>query len=222
MVIKYKTLYYHCTIIIFKLNIFDMETTVKTTNTLNKAIPADARIFLTDYGSYNEGTQFEFGHWVSLDRFADADQLNAYISKHFKEADKKRPLGFGSIREEIMITDFEGFPEAFYSECMDFEPLYEYFERAFICNYDTEVIEAFMKMGIVQPDNDNFFQELEERYYGEFDNDEDFTMDYVEMCGDYDFSKPQPFPLNNIDWHGASIELMQDYYEQDGHYFRAS
>ena len=93
-----------------------METLVKTTpkTSTNSAIPAEARIFLTDYASYNDGTQFEFGHWVSLDKFADADELNAYISKHFKNADKKSPLGFGSIREEIMITDFEGFPSAFY------------------------------------------------------------------------------------------------------------
>ena len=86
-------MYYYFTIIIYKLNIFDMETTIKTTPTIgtNSEIPAEAKIFLTDYGSYNFGTQFEFGHWVHLDRFADADELNAYIAKHFKEADKKSP-----------------------------------------------------------------------------------------------------------------------------------
>ena len=121
-----------------------------------------------------------------------------------------------------MITAFEGFPEAFYSECMNFEALFVYFERLEECGYSTEVVEAFIKTGIAKIEDEyTFFQELEDRYYGEFDNDKDFTMDYVEMCGDYDFNKPQPFPLNNIDWHGASIELMQEYYEEDGHYFRA-
>jgi len=94
------------------------KTTPKTST--NSAISAQARIFLTDYASYNEGSQFEFGHWVHLDKFEDAEDLNAYIAKHFKEADKKSPLGYGSIREEILITDFEGFPAAFYDECMYF------------------------------------------------------------------------------------------------------
>ena len=83
------------------------------------------QIFLTDYASYNEGRQFEFGHWVDLDNFTDASDLMEYIRDHFEECDKESPIG--SPREEIMITDFEGFPESLYSESMgteDFEKLY--------------------------------------------------------------------------------------------------
>lgn len=91
-------------------------------NTTTETAP---RIFLTDYASYNNGTQFEFGHWVDLDQFSDADELGEYIREHFEEADKKSPLGYGSIREETMITDYEGFPEDFYSESsMNFDDLY--------------------------------------------------------------------------------------------------
>jgi hypothetical protein len=39
----------------------------------NSTIPEDAAIFLTDYASYNDGSQFEFGHWVKLNQFANAD-----------------------------------------------------------------------------------------------------------------------------------------------------
>jgi hypothetical protein len=84
------------------------------------------RIFLTDYASYNNGTQFEFGHWVNLADFNDADELMEYITNHFAEADEQSPLD--SPREEIMITDFEGFPESLYSESMtgvDFEKIYK-------------------------------------------------------------------------------------------------
>jgi len=89
----------------------------------------EAKIFLTDYASYNNGTQFEFGHWVDLKQFSDAEDLTGYISNHFEEADKISFLG--SPREEIMITDFEGFPEALYSESMstkDFEMIYSLLE----------------------------------------------------------------------------------------------
>jgi hypothetical protein len=93
-------------------------------------ITTDAKIFLTDYASYNNGTQFEFGHWVDLDQFNDADELNEYITQHFTEADEKSPLDdCGSTREEIMITDFEGFPEEFYSESgCDFDKIFAYIE----------------------------------------------------------------------------------------------
>lgn len=85
------------------------------------------RIFLTDYASYNNGKQFEFGHWVDLTDFSDADELQDYITNHFKECDRKSPLGYGCTREETMITDFENFPRVLYSESsMDFEALYEY------------------------------------------------------------------------------------------------
>lgn len=87
------------------------------------------RIFLTDYASYNNGSQFEFGHWVELSDFSDANELMQYIVDHFEEADKNSPLD--SPREEIMITDYEGFPRSLYSESMglsDFERLYKLFE----------------------------------------------------------------------------------------------
>lgn len=101
------------------------------------------RIFLTDYASYNNGTQFEFGHWVDLSEFNDADQLNEYILNHFAEADEKSPLDeYGSKREEIMITDYEGFPESLYSESsMDFEKIYkliEYMKENGLDNFDNE------------------------------------------------------------------------------------
>ena len=83
----------------------------------------DAKIFLTDYASYNNGTQFEFGHWVTLSDFSDAEDLKEYIKDHFREADLKSPLD--SPREEVMITDYENIPSFLYSESgMQFEIIY--------------------------------------------------------------------------------------------------
>ncbi|NQW26293.1 MAG: antirestriction protein ArdA [Flammeovirgaceae bacterium] len=185
----------------------------------NSTIPEDAAIFLTDYASYNDGSQFEFGHWVKLNQFANADELNAYITKHFQNADKKSPLGCFSPREEIMITDFEGFPSAFYDECMNFEQLFEYFERAYSCGYNAEIVEAFANLGNYKvEDIDTFFDALEESYSGEFSSDEDFAQDMAEQCGLLE-EKPA-WPYTCINWRHAAQELMYDYYKQDGHYFR--
>jgi antirestriction protein len=88
-----------------------------------------ARLFLTDYASYNNGTQFEFGHWVDLTDFADANDFCEYIDNHFAEADEKSPLPCGSSREEVMFTDYEGFPSDLYGESMggsDMEHLFAF------------------------------------------------------------------------------------------------
>ena len=119
-----------------------------------------------------------------------------------------------------MITDFEGFPSYFYSECMNFEALFVYFERLEECGYSTEVVEAFIKTGIANIENEyTFFEELTNCYQGEFSNDEDFAEDMAEQCGLLE-EKPA-WPYTCINWSHAAQELMYDYYEQDGHYFRA-
>ena len=76
------------------------------------------KLFVTDYASYNEGTQFEFGHWVDLTDFSDGESFCDYLQEHFEQADAKRPLSCGSEREEWMFTDYEDFPRELYSECM--------------------------------------------------------------------------------------------------------
>lgn len=105
----------------------------------------NARIFLTDYASYNNGTQFEFGHWVDLGQFSEESELMEYISNHFKEADKKSPLdNFGSIREEVMITDFEGFPEQFYGESScDWPKIFAWMELDYDSLTDSEKVERW-------------------------------------------------------------------------------
>jgi hypothetical protein len=98
----------------------------KQTTTIDTDTP---KLFLTDYASYNDGKQFEFGHWIDLTDFSDADEFMEYISTHLAEADKKSPLWGGSKREEPMFTDFENFPRNLYSESLspkDIEQLYEY------------------------------------------------------------------------------------------------
>jgi hypothetical protein len=87
------------------------------------------KLFLTDYGSYNNGSQFEFGHWVDLSDFSDADDLMEYVQKHFKECDEKSPLPDGGPREETMWTDCEDLPDFLYGESIwgdDLRRIYAY------------------------------------------------------------------------------------------------
>lgn len=179
---------------------------------------SEAKIFLTDYASYNNGTQFEFGHWVDLDQFNDADELNEYITNHFEKCDETSPLD--SPREETMITDYEGFPKDFYSESsMNFEALFNFFERAESCGYSQEVVEAFADLGNYKVEEvDEFFDALEESYQGEYSNDENFVSELLEETG----CIPSNLPAYvHIDWESTARDVMMDYYSSNGHYFRA-
>jgi len=115
-----------------------------------------AQVFLTDYASYNNGTQFEFGHWVELSQFSDADELQGYISNHFAECDKKSPLD--SPREETMITDFEGFPEEFYSESgCNWEKIFKYIEIDWENKSDDEKISLWNEYCSEQSNEDEIY-----------------------------------------------------------------
>jgi hypothetical protein len=178
-----------------------MKTTTQTT---------EARIFLTDYASYNNGTQFEFGHWVDLSDFSSAEELNEYIENHFAEADEKSPLLGGCKREEIMITDFEGFPEDLYSESMNFDDLFEYLNLdddnkvkvAFIIEQGESFDYAMSKFEDVclYEDTQDTIYMLFEEFYPEAEKSS-CTCDYLTI--DYDrFKKAEftEFQFDGVDY----------------------
>ena len=132
------------------------------------------KIFLTDYNSYNNGTQFKFGHWVDLSDFSTASNLMEYIKEHFEEAYKESPLS--GPREEIMITDYEGFPAALYSESMneeDFEKVYQYRDK--LTHYGIDPDEE-----LTPADWETLYNEWAMENDGDtvHENDEDFFSTY--------------------------------------------
>ncbi len=63
-------------------------------------------------------------------------------------------------------------------------------------------------------------EDAEEAYSGDFDSDEAFAENMAEECGDVPQAGSSQWPLYCIDWEYAARELMYDYFEVDGHYFR--
>jgi hypothetical protein len=127
-----------------------------------------AKLFLTDYASYNEGNQFQFGHWVDLTQFTDVEKFQEYIKNHFLECDKKSPLFGGCKREETMFTAYEGFPENFYHESMSFsnmKTLFKYLE--FSKTFDIENPEDVLRLAKEHNEATNQGNRI-------FINDEDF------------------------------------------------
>jgi len=92
---------------------------------------------------------------------------------------------------------------------LNLEELTEFFDDA--PDMDIEIIEAALKCDIQWSD-------IEEAYNGEYSSNEDFAREMAEQLGAID--KNAQWPQNCIDWEYAAKELMYDYSEHNGHYFR--
>lgn len=113
--------------------------------------------------------------------------------------------------EEWIVCDYEGIPETLVGEYdLDIKGLLEYKEALEESGLDKEAFDAGIKLGI-PPGS------VQETYYGAFGSDEDFAYS---MAEETDCLKDDvAWPYSCVDWELAARDLMQDFYEQDGHYF---
>ena len=80
-------------------------------------------------------------------------------------------------------------------------------------SWDIEAVKAYIDLGIGNDDLDDF----EEAYQGEWKTDEDFVRDLIEDTGEL----PKDLPgYIHIDWEATAIDIMMDYSENYGYYFR--
>ena len=119
----------------------------------------------------------------------------------------------GQLCEESIVCDYDGIPAGYVGE-FDINPEYWVYKQAVEASYlDAEVFEAAAELDI-EPDM------AEELYQGEHDNDEDFAYQLADDFGLVPESSD--WPSSYIDWSAAARDLMMDYGESSGHYFRTS
>jgi len=75
---------------------------------------------------------------------------------------------------------------------------------------DEDIVAAAIVLGI--PENS-----ISEAYQGQFSNDKDFAFDLADNMEATDLSN---WPCTSIDWEDAASDLMIDYSEENGYYFR--
>ena len=81
-------------------------------------------------------------------------------------------------------------------------------------NLDEEVVDAYIELvGEEYAEVDS----LEESYQGEWESDEDFVQELLESAGDLPENLPSYI---HIDWEGTARDIMYDYSEVNGYYFR--
>ena len=77
--------------------------------------------------------------------------------------------------------------------------------------YDEEVFEAAKEGCEIEP------CDVDEAYNGKYRDDEEFAQQLLEDTGDLPSDLPRYI---HIDWEWTAREIMMDYSEDNGHYFR--
>lgn len=166
-----------------------------------------ASIYVGTYAKYNNGSLF--GKWLNLSDYADYDEL--LTTMYELHSDESEP--------EFLLSDYEG--------CSLFEKLrlieesflspeiYDIAEQINESEYDSEVFEAVLDnfMGI---DFQTAHEYINNFYYGEYANDIEFV--------EYLYENDIPFNLPSfvvIDWEATARNIMYDYFESNGHYFKS-
>ena len=91
----------------------------------------------------------------------------------------------------------------------------EFIKEGLEAGHEIEVLQAFMRLlGDYTPE----LQYFEESFQGIYDSDEEFAQEMVDQMGLVD--NMAQWPQSCIDWEHAASELMHDYMEENGYYFR--
>lgn len=171
------------------------------------------RIFVTTYKAYNEGRQFARGQWVDLDDYPDHDDLIAHCAESVGETDP-----------EFMVTDYEGFPRAWYSESglPTAETLEMILGYASLKGDELEAFDAYSKLfDIHNMDSwDEVYEDFTDRHAGKFDNDERFAEDVVNESGLLDGIPETVANYFDFESYANDLILGGDFCSEKGHYFR--
>jgi antirestriction protein len=145
------------------------------------------------------------GRWIDLETVGAWEDIQEILSQAYPS----------SSIDEVLCADVEGLAKHFYaSSCdsFDLSAWLEFLEDKAGTHLSDEVIGAyFQNCGIAS------ISDIEDAYYGEFSSDEDFAVDLLNSCGDLD---PDSTLANYFDYEKYARDLMYDFFEEDGHYFR--
>jgi antirestriction protein len=154
----------------------------------------------------NSNLSFILTFTVNKQEIALTIDSSLYTDDDIREAILEKMEG-SELEEdfELIVSDWSDTPE----NMQDLSILAECLEDTEYCSED--VISAGIECG-VSIDN------IDEAYSGSFGSDEDFAEDMAEQLGCID--KNLSWPYTCIDWDAAAGQLMMDYSEHNGHYFR--
>jgi antirestriction protein len=125
-----------------------------------------------------------------------------------------------SVVDEILISDCDSkLVRPFITTSCDafsMDEWADFAESLESTHLSIEVIEAYCSNFFYPADCE--MDKIEESYCGQFDSDEDFAVEMLDSTGDLD-SIPEHLRYY-FDYAAFARDLMYDYFEADGYYFR--
>jgi len=146
------------------------------------------------------------GCWIDLDQVGAWEDIQLQLSELFPSA----------VVDEILCADVEGLAHHFYaSSCdsFDLDAWVEFLAEKDGTHLSDEVINAYFENC-----GASSLSDVEEAYQGEYNSDEDFAVQLLDDTGDL-MSIPESL-RSYFDYEKFSRDLMMDYFESNGHYFR--
>ena len=151
------------------------------------------------------------GNWIDLDDITDWDGVKSELAKS---------LGLkADDLDEVLCSDIEGLPRHFYASNCDGFSMTEWAdfkEQLEATHLDAEVIDAYLdNMGSYGGVD---ISDIEDAYYGEYDDFTDFAYHLMEDTGDLE---QIPESLRGyFDYEKFGRDLSYDFFESNGHFFR--
>ncbi len=151
------------------------------------------------------------------DAFDDYDDLKAAVFEYFRDDDAEEAEEepeFSDIFEVVGIDEeFEGERNAFMGN------IEKYWDSGYagLDSLEKEYVMAYYD-NVGGTFDGHLIAEAQEAFEGTYKNDEDFAYHMAEETGAIDNSASWPYTC--IDWEQAAKELMYDYFESNGFYFR--
>lgn len=168
-----------------------------------------ASVFVTTYGVGNE-QGFATGKWFDLTDYSDKDEFIEAATEYAQDV-------LGDHDPELCFADYESsFADLdLISECHVDSQVWDLFDMD---SSDLDMVIAYTSNVGVNGSFEDMLSEAQDCYQGQYDSDADFAQETLQDCG-YLEDLPS-FIECHIDWDGVARDLMMDYFEVNGHYFR--
>lgn len=161
----------------------------------------EIRLYVGTYSKYNSGSLF--GAYLNLSDYSDLEEF--YRACKVLHKDEEDP--------EFMFQDIEGPAEIrnLIGESWISESVFELLE----CENPEIILGVMDYMGFEEVSEAVEF--YDDNYQGKYSNDIDFVQTLLEETGEIPANLPHYI---HIDWESTARDVMYDYIEIDGHYFR--
>jgi antirestriction protein len=142
----------------------------------------------------------------------DVSDVEMLTEQELQDAIEAELEDLDELDSSAILIDYDGIPERFILNNCELDAEYfEFIEAVNNSSYDEDVFLAGLECGLSLDD-------IEEAYQGEYSADEDFARELADQLG-Y-IGRNVSWPYTCIDWEQAAKDLMYDYVEESGHYFR--